>query len=233
MNVYISIDGVLRDTIGKFEYHYNDYFFESDTEVDESFDYKISDPIFNDDLTEYFKFQSTDEFNHFTYIEFPLEIFGHAFTSYNNVFLDLNKFIHENKDNKITLVGLNEKGRAKPATLFFLSKNNFLGDNVKFITSDDIKKEWKKCDVWITDSEEILKTKPKGKKVIMFRTKYNEHIYPHHTKYRIKELKEIEKICLTFSEKITISIWTRLQSLVKPNQKTKTIKSKTKKTTTK
>lgn len=214
MNVYISIDGVLRNTIGKFEYHYNDYYNESDTEVDESFDYRISRPIFNDGMMKYFNFQSIDEFNHFTFIEFPLEIFGHAFASYKNVFSELNQLIHENKNVKFTIVGLNEMGRAKPASLFFLSKNNFLGDNVKFITSDDIKKEWKKCDIWITDSEEILKKKPCFKTAIQFKTDYNEHISPIYSKYRINELKEVQKLCLTFSEKTITSIWRKLLTLV-------------------
>jgi len=224
MNVYISIDGVLRDTIGKFEYHYNEHFFESDTEVDDSFEYGISRPIFNDDLSRYFKFQSSDEFKHFTYIEFPLEIFGHARTSYSNVFLDLNKLIHENKDANFTIVGFNEKGRAKSASLFFLSKNNFLGDNIKFITSKNLKKEWKKCDLWVTDNEEIIKAKPPFKKVVEFNTPYNKRISHYYSNHRINELKEIEKLCLKFSENIITLIWTRLLMLVKQDKKSKMMK---------
>jgi len=227
MDVYISIDGVLRDTIGKFEYHYNDYFLESDTEVDDSFEYRISRPIFNDDLSRYFKFQSSDEFNNFTYIEFPLEIFGHAFNSYSLVFLDLNKLIHEHKDVNFTVVGFNEKGRAKSASLFFLSKNNFLGNNVKFITSKNLKKEWKNCDLWITDNEEIMKAKPIFKKAVEFKTPYNKHISPCYTKHRINELKEIEKLCLKSSDKIITLIWTRLLRLVGQETKSKTMTEKT------
>lgn len=220
MNVYISIDGVLRNTIEKLEYHYNDYYLESDAEIDESFVYGIKTPIKNDNLRNYFAFQSVEEFEHFLFLEFPLEIFGHAKPSYSSVFNDLNKLIFDNPDINFTIIGLDEKGKARPASLFFLSKNNFLGYNVKFITSDKIKNEWKKCDLWITDNEKILQACPKRKRVVKFSTPFNEHITQ---KLQINNLTQIETKWLKFSENSTSSTLTRLLKPAKQAQKSKTM----------
>jgi hypothetical protein len=219
MNVYISLDGVLRNTIEKLEYHYNDYYLESDTEVDESFPYGIKTPIKNDNLLDYFAFQSVNEFENFLFIEFPLEIFGHAKPSYSSVFYDLNKLIFDNPDITFTIIGLDERGKARPASLFFLSKNNFLGYNVKFITSKKIKEEWKTCDLWITDNEKIIKTAPKRKRVIKFNTIFNEHIV---NQLQINNLTQIETKWLKFSESSTSSTLTRLLMPAKRAQKSKT-----------
>jgi hypothetical protein len=215
MNVYISIDGVLRNTIEKLEYHYNDYFLNSDTESEDGFDYGINQPIKNDNLLNYFKFQSTEEYEHFLFVEFPLEIFGHAKPSYKEVFSDLNKFIYFNKNINFTIIGLDEKGKSKPASLFFLSKNNFLGNNIKFITSDNIKKEWRKCDIWITDNEKIINLCPKNKNVIKFNTIFNKHIINN---LEINNLIEIQELWSKFSENTTLLTSMPLQNLAEQAQ---------------
>jgi hypothetical protein len=200
MEVYISIDGVLRNTIQKFEYHYQDMYLNSEFENENNFEYKIIEPIKNDNLEDSFKFISKDEFNFFLYLEFPIEIFGHAGLSYSTTFTDLNKMLHENTDKKFTVVGLNEFGKAKPATLFFLSKNGFLGNSIKFIKSDEIVNSWKQCDVWITDSKEIIDSCPENKLAIKFNTKYNKFFT--HTK-EISKLTEIDEIWSKSLEKTT------------------------------
>ena len=103
-----------------------------------------------------YKFESKEESDYFLFIEYPIEIFGHAGLSYSTTFSDLHKIIYENPNHNFTLIGLDELGKAKPATLFFLSKNGFLGNNIKFIRSDEIENNWNKCDVWITDNKNIL-----------------------------------------------------------------------------
>ena len=218
MNVYISIDGVLRNTIEKFEYHYNDYYLESDSEVDESFLYGVTKPIYNHNLLSHFAFQSIEEYENFLYVDFPLEIFGHAKPSYSSVFNDLNKLIFDNPDINFTIVGLDEKGKSRPATLFFLSKNNFLGYNVKFITTEDLKKEWKNCDIWITDNMNITRTCPISKKIIKFNTEYNKYIL---TDIQINNLTEIKTIWLQFSENTTISTLGRLRKFAKRGLKSR------------
>jgi hypothetical protein len=178
MEVYISINGVLRNIIPKFEYHYQNNFIDAEIEVEENtvpFDYKITAPIRNDELMESFSFQSTDEFNNFLYIDYPLEIFGHSTLSYPVVIADLHGLIRENPEINFTLVGLNEFGKAKPSTLFFLSKCSFQGNNIKFILSKNIDKEWEKCDIWITDDKNIIDKCPINKKSMKFNTDYNQY----------------------------------------------------------
>jgi hypothetical protein len=195
MKIYISINGVLRDLIKKFDNHYNIEFID-ETVVDETqFKYEKSNEIYNDDLLKYYTFQSKEEYENFLYIEHPLEIFGHAPLSYSKSIYDLNKLIYDNPDHEFTVVGVDEMGKAKPATLFFLSKNWFLGDNVKFITKKQIKKEWKKCDVWVTDDISIIKSTPKKKMSIKFNTNYNTNFT--HDK-EITNINEVENLCLKF-----------------------------------
>ena len=59
MEIYISIDGVLRNLIQKFNYHYTDAFLQSEFENETDFEYNIVFPIQNDNLLYSYKFQST------------------------------------------------------------------------------------------------------------------------------------------------------------------------------
>ena len=94
MEIYISLDGVLRNTIQKFDYHYKEYYlnsveikkvglkslpkndtdndwvvdnfdFKDEFEYDDEFEYKIITPINNDDLLNYYSFHSKKEFDNF------------------------------------------------------------------------------------------------------------------------------------------------------------------------
>lgn len=215
MEIYISIDGVLRNLIQKFNYHYNDAYLQSEYENETNFEYNIVYPIQNDNLLNSFKFQSIDEFEFFTYIEYPIEIFGHAGVSYPTSISDLNKIIFDNPNCNVTVVGVDEVGKSKPATLFFLSKNGFLGNNIKFIKSIDIEKEWKKCDMWVTDSKKIIDLKPEEKIVIKFQTAYNQFFT---SEKEITKLTEIENLWLNSLENSTTLTLTESPKNVKQNQ---------------
>ena len=89
MRINVSIDGVLRNFLQKFEYHYQDYYLNNDGEND-TFDYDVNYPVTSVDS---FKFQSKDELDVFMYLEFPLEIFGHAGLMNSSSISDLNKLI--------------------------------------------------------------------------------------------------------------------------------------------
>ena len=115
MNVYISIDGVLRNFVNRFHYHYEQAYIDVEN-PDESFDYKVIEPITNDNLMNCFAFQSKEEYEFFRYIEYPMELYGHSPVSYNGAINDLNKYIHENPTHNVTLVGLDEFGKSRPAT---------------------------------------------------------------------------------------------------------------------
>ena len=210
MEVFVSIDGVLRNTIQKFDYHYKDYYLNTEPDTEEKFDYGIDGlPISIENLLNTYRFQSVDEFNKFLYFDFPMEIYGHAGLSYNQAATEFNTLIFENPDIKFTLVGLSEKGKAKPATLFFLSKNGVMCDNIVFSKPEKIKNLWKKCDLWITDDVHVVSNCPKNKKVIKFNTFYNNHFT---NKQQINKLSEINKKWLKYSEK---TITSTLMELVK------------------
>lgn len=217
MEIYISIDGVLRNTIQKFDYHYNEAFFNSDV-IDEDeekndFEYGITEPIQNDNLLNSYKFQSKEEFENFIFIEYPIEIFGHAGLSYSTTFTELHKLLFDNPQHNFTLVGLDELGKAKPASLFFLSKNGFLGNNIKFIKSVDIENNWDNCDMWITDSKNILDKCPENKTAIKFNTTYNQYFTYNK---EISKLIEIQEIWLKSLENRTTLTLTELQKNVEP-----------------
>jgi hypothetical protein len=175
MKVYISIDGVLRNFINRYHYHYENAFINVDEDNGDTFEYKVTEPITNKNLTNHFLFQSKEQEDYFQYIEYPMELYGHAPVSYNNVNNDLNRLVHHHKDHEICLVGLDELGKARPSTFFFLSRNGFMVNNVKFIRSDEIEKEWLEADLWISDSEKVLQHKPENKEFILFATNYNQH----------------------------------------------------------
>lgn len=207
MEVYISINGVLRNLIQKFEYHYNNNFLDAEIEVEEGqtpFDYRIIYPLRNDNLLDCFRFESKEEFNNFLFVDYPLEIFGHSTLSYPAAMMDLNKMIYENPEINFTIVGMDEFGKAKSSTLFFLSKYSFLGNNIKFIKSEDINKAWEKCDIWITDDYEIIKSCPNNKSAVKFLTDFN-YYFTHKN-----ETNKINSECLKSLEPTTTSILIRL-----------------------
>jgi hypothetical protein len=203
MEIFVNIDGVLRNTLQKFDYHYKDYFLNTEPDEQEIFEYGINGVATIENILDTYKFQSEDEYLKFLYFDFPIEIFGHAGLSYNQASTDFNTMVFENKDTNFTLVGLNEKGKAKPSTLFFLSRNGVICDNIKFSTIENIDELWSKCDLWITDDKRIVDKCPENKKVIKFNTFYNNHFT---NKIEISKLSEIEKKWLNYSENDTTSI---------------------------
>jgi len=215
MEIYISIDGVIRNTIQKFDYHYNDAFLADDIQFEEgnSFEYGITEPIQNNNLLDSYNFQSKEEFENFLFIEYPIEIFGHAGLSYSTTFTDLHKIIFDNSDHNFTLIGLDELGKSRPATLFFLSKNGFLGNNIKFIKSDDINEMWSKCDIWITDNKNIIDSCPENKIVYKFNTTYNQYFT---NKKEISKLTEIQELWSKSLENPTTLTLTESQTNVEP-----------------
>ena len=215
MEIFISIDGVIRNTIQKFDYHYKNEFIDSEFDEENTFEYGISDKVLNDNLFNYYKFQDKNEYDFFLYMEYPIEIFGHAGLSYQTTFTDLHKIMHENPEHTFTLIGLDELGKAKPATLFFLSKSGFLGDNIKFIKTSQIEEMWTKCDVWITDNKSIVDLCPDEKYSIKFNTPYTEYFT---NKKEITKLTEITEPWLKSTEKTTTLTLTQSQTDVESNQ---------------
>jgi hypothetical protein len=219
MEIFVSIDGVLRNTVQKFDYHYKDYFLNTESTEEETFEYSVkTKPVSFQKIINSYSFQSIDEFNKFLYFDFPIEIFGHGGLSYNQAATDLNKLIVEHPDCRFTLVGLNEKGKAKSASLFFISKNGIMMDQIIFSNNSQIDNLWKKCDVWITEDFDVIYKCPKNKKVIKFNTYYNNH---YKIQLEISKLSEINKLWLKFSEKTITSMLMGLVKRVKRAMKLK------------
>jgi hypothetical protein len=219
MEIFVSIDGVLRNTVQKFDYHYKDYFLNTESTEEETFEYSVkTKPVSFQKIINSYSFQSIDEFNKFLYFDFPIEIFGHGGLSYNQAATDLNKLIVEHSDCRFTLVGLNEKGKAKSASLFFISKNGIMMDQIIFSNNSQIDNLWKKCDVWITEDFDVIYKCPKNKKVIKFNTYYNNH---YKIQLEISKLSEINKLWLKFSEKTITSMLMGLVKRVKRAMKLK------------
>ena len=222
MEIFVSIDGVLRNTVQKFDYHYKDYFLNTESTEEETFEYSVkTKPVSFQKIINSYSFQSIDEFNKFLYFDFPIEIFGHGGLSYNQAATDLNKLIVEHPNCRFTLVGLNEKGKAKSASLFFISKNGIMMDQIIFSNNSQINNLWKKCDVWITEDFDVIYKCPKNKKVIKFNTYYNNH---YKIQLEISKLSEINKLWLKFSEKTITSM---LMGLVKHVKRAMKLKMKT------
>jgi hypothetical protein len=207
----IDVNGVLRDTIGKFEQLYTKHLVEKDDEeflnatyqldlngnpilienkVDD-FDYKKISEVTTLKLDDHFTFKNEDELFSFIYEEYAMELFGHAPSTEMTTFNILNDFYHENRDNNELLIVSNEIGKSKPSTLFFLSKFGCLLEKVVFfseVTKDDM---WKQVDILLTANPSLLLEKHNDKIVIKFETTYNKHIDSEYTILSLSELSQI------------------------------------------
>ena len=215
----IEINGVLRDTIGKFtelyEKHLVDSHYESkdktyeiefsgDTdeviEINENsevinFEYKILSPVTSLDLGSHFSFPSKDELYSFMYEEYTMELFGHAPSTEMVSFNMLNDIYYNLRDTYDLMIVSDEIGRSKPSSLFFLSKFGCLLEKVFFyseITKNDMLDE---VDILLTANPDLLLNKPDNKIIIKFITDYNKDIESEYEIYSLSDLElTIKKI---------------------------------------
>ena len=158
MKIGIEINGVLRDTIGKFKMCYEKFLMPNEYNLDEvqDFEYKISEPIDSLNLKQHFSFKGDEEFIEFMYEDCPMEIFGHAMSSEMMTFNYLNDFYNEHKyENEIYIIS-DEVGKSKPATLFFLSKFSCLIENYIFYNSKNKTDIISKFDLIVTSDPNII-----------------------------------------------------------------------------
>jgi hypothetical protein len=197
MTVHVSINGVLRDFWSKLKQEYRKFYIETDSATEEDFEYKINDAATNEILQK-FSFQSEEEMKYFLYVEFPMEIFGHAAPVYKNVMLDLLTYRSQQPTPAKLVLVSQELGRAIPSTLFFLSKTTAQVNHIRFFQDDsEIEQIWNECDVWITDDPKIIERKPEGKTVIKVLTDFNEQYQTDLTINNLSDLiqsnEQIEK----------------------------------------
>ena len=203
----IEINGVLRDTIGKFTQLYEKHMIEEkdddsktyeidmsgNTEelvISDNFKYEIISEVTSLNLLEHFKFKDKDELYKFMYEDFAMQIFGHAGSTETFTFNDLNELYLKYRDNNDLLIVSDEMGKSKPASLFFLSKFGCLLEKVKFYSNITINSMWDEIDVLLTANPELLLNKPKDKIVVKYNTTYNKYVY---CEYEIDSLKEFDE----------------------------------------
>jgi hypothetical protein len=204
----IEINGVLRDTIGKFTQLYEKHMIDEKDEdsktfeidmsgnteeliLNEDFEYKILNEVTSLKLMDHFSFKNEDELYSFMYEDFAMQIFGHAGSTETFTFNDLNELYIKYRDNNDLLIVSDEMGKSKPASLFFLSKFGCLLEKVKFYSNTTIKSMWGEIDVLLTANPDLILNKPKNKIVVKYNTIYNKNV---DCEYEIGSLKEFDEI---------------------------------------
>ncbi len=191
MKIGITIDGVVRDFITKFELVYDKYYPIIDDETGENL---IPEREINDlNLLSHFDFSGgTDELNKFLYVDASLEIFGHAGEVKLNSVEYMNQLHNLIEDMGHTPIIISkELNNSKPATLFFLSKLSSKVNNIIFVR--DYKNKWEHVDVLITADPTTLNVKPQSKISIKVINTYNKHSKCDYTIVDLKELVEDKK----------------------------------------
>ena len=209
----IDVNGVLRDTIGKFSQLYEKHLIESEdeqflgqtyeldlsgnTEIIENnltkFEYKILSQVTSLDLKSHFNFQNDEELLNFMYEEYAMELFGHAPSTELNTFNILNDIYFELRDKNDLVIVSNEIGKSKPATLFFISKFGCLLEKIVFFSEYTKKNMWNEIDILLTADPILLLEKPSDKKVIKYVTSYNNNVECEFEITSITEFTELIK----------------------------------------
>jgi len=219
MRIGIDVNGVLRDTIGKFDQLYEKHMIEKDLdeslgqtfeldmsgntsliESEESpFEYKKVSDVTSLNLSNHYTFKSNEELFSFSYEEYTMELFGHAPSTEMTTFNMLNDIYFEFRDNNELLVVSSEIGKSKPSTLFFLSKFGCLIEKVLFFSDVTKNNMWKEVDILLTANPDLLLEKPQGKIVIKYNTNYNKQI---ESEYEISSLSEFSGVLKTIKENV-------------------------------
>ena len=178
MVISVSINGVLRDILSRFESVYNKYFEDG-----------IKSEVLTPDLLEYTHFETPEDLFEFMYEESPMEVFGQAKETSTNVMTHLTDLYKEMPMGyRLRVVG-DDLGRAKSSTLWFLAKYGCSCDEISFYNTTTINEMWKKTDLFITTDLDIINSKPKDKSLIIVDKVYNADLVCN---LRINTLKDIE-----------------------------------------
>tara|TARA_R110000824_G_scaffold42265_3_gene124711 strand:- start:3940 stop:4515 length:576 start_codon:yes stop_codon:yes gene_type:complete len=190
MIISITINGVLRDILSKFEEVYEKYY-----------DTKVLSSVVTPNLLEYVDFKDEEELIDFLYNDATMEIFGQAREVENNVISYLIDLYKEMPSNYKLRIVSDELGKSKPATLWFLAKYGVVCDEIIFYHKNNIKDIWETTDIFITTDTKIIETKPKNKKLIIIDKCYNSDMV---SDLRINSIKKITSFENAFEETIAI-----------------------------
>jgi hypothetical protein len=184
MKFAFDTDEVFRDTLNKMIAVYEKFFIEDYVyeEGEEEFNYEIIKPITSYKFSEHFKFPSEGDYINFMYMDFPMNICGHApSVSANtfNILSEIQKNVLKKRD-KLSIIG-KSTAKQKPATLFFYSKYGAEVDEIVFYNKKNLKKMWSKFDVIVTANPDLLECKPKNKISIKIESSYNTNSVSDYT----------------------------------------------------
>ena len=192
MKIAFDINGVLRNTFGKAEQVYQKFYIDEISEEDkEEFEYGLNLPVTSMNLIDHFKFPNEEDIMDFFYVDFTMNIFGHAGSVENSTFHTLNDIYYDLRDENDLIIISDEIEKSKPATLFFLSKYGVLIEKVIFFSKVTQKTIWKEFDILVTANPELLKSERKSKTIVKFKTTYNEDLEADYTIESLEELKDL------------------------------------------
>ena len=194
MNIAIEINGVLRDVVAKVEQVYQKYLID-EMEEEPEFVYEMNLPVTSFEFGNHFKFKDDDEFYSFLYEEFVMQIFGHAPSTEMSTFYDYDEIYQKYKEKHRFILFSDDIGKAKPATLFFISKFACQCDKVLFINKFNENDVWDEMDIIVTTNPNLLQNNH-GKIMVKYEMGYNKDI---DTELTISNFKELDIIL----EKIT------------------------------
>jgi hypothetical protein len=195
MKISIDVNGVLRDTLGKVEQVYQKFFIEDyvKEEHEDDFEYSTNLPVTSIDLINHFTFPNKESLFDFLYVDFPMNIFGHAGSSENSTFHVLNDIYLDLRDEHDLNIISDEIGKSKSATLFFLSKYGCQIETIKFYSTLTENWVWENSDIIITSNPKLLEKKVEGKVLVKYETTYNTDSYSDYTIKTLEEFKNLYK----------------------------------------
>lgn len=219
MRIGIDVNGVLRDTIGKFDQLYTKHLIEKEDDdlsnpiyeldmsgntvpivsTDEKFEYKKISDVASLKMDDHYSFKSPEELFTFMYEEYAMELFGHAPSTEMTSFNMLNDFYLNRREEDEIIVVSGEIGKSKPSTLFFLSKFGCLVEKVIFFSEVTKNNMWDQVDVLLTANPSLLLEKPNDKIVVKFTTDYNKQI---DSELEISSFSEFDTIIKNLKENV-------------------------------
>jgi hypothetical protein len=193
MRIAFDVNGVLRNTLGKAEQVYQKFFIDDyvKEENENEFEYSLNLPVTSMNLIEHFKFPKQEDLYDFFYVDFPMNIFGHAASISANTFNQLNEIYEELRDKNDILIISDEIQKSKPATLFFLSKYGCLIEKIFFYSKFTINDMLSNVDCIVTANPELLNIKDKV--IVKYETDYNKNIECKYVINSIDDFKNLYK----------------------------------------
>jgi hypothetical protein len=198
MKIAFDVNGVLRDTFGKMEQVYQKFMIDDyiKEEGEEDFEYKLNLPVTSYNLLDHFIFKEKDDLYQFLYVDYPMNIFGHAPSISANTFNVMNEIYEELRDEHDIYIISEEIQKSKPSTLFFLSKYGVLVENIIFYSKFTEEEVLKNFDVIVTANPELIE-KNIDLKIVKYKTTYNENFSSEYEIETLSEFKELyEKLKL-------------------------------------